>query len=143
MCILRKVLSFLRNYQSQVYSAVLCLFWLIDIKTFLSFKCSQNKDKYLIICLKWLQENSPLGKFPPIRLPPGKFPSGKFPPRKFPLGISPPPPPPISLIAFLHHFLTKYFVHNWAENVHVHPPRMKNFDMFRTAQCSHLRKKLQ
>ena len=25
-------------------------------------------------------------------------------------------------------------------NVHVHPPRMKNFDMSRTAQCSHLRK---
>ena len=86
-----------------------------------------------------------LGKFPP-----GKFPPGKFPPIQLPLDNSPRKIPnhkirsglcpPILSIVFLHYFFTWYFVHKWAENVHVHLPRMNNFDMSRTAQCSHFRK---
>ena len=77
-----------------------------------------------------------LGKFPPEKFPPMKLRPEKFPPRKLPPGIF----APISLILFLNSFFTKYFVLKWGEDVHVNPPRMKNFEMSRMAQCSHLRK---
>ena len=82
-----------------------------------------------------------LGKFPPEKFPHGRFPPmklrpEKFPPRKLPPGIF----APISLIVFLNSLFTKYFVHKWGKDVHVNAPRMKNFEMSRMAQCSHLRK---
>ena len=54
--------------------------------------------------------------------------------------------PPISLIVFLHSFLTKHFVHKWGwgdggGGGGINPSRMKNFDMSRMTKCSHLKKK--
>ena len=83
-----------------------------------------------------------LGKFPPGKFSPGKFPTIKLPPGK----ISP-TKIPTQKMEYSHpfHCLSSLFLHlilcpQMGKNVHVHPPRMKNFYMSRKAQCSCFRK---